>query len=394
MVERAKVLTIEDEAAVRGALVTYLEDSGFRVLQAEDGPSGLEVFRRERPEVVLCDLRLPGLDGLDVLSALNSESPETAVIIVSGVGQIADAVQALKRGAWDFVTKPIQDMSVVENAVERALERAELRRQNIRYREYLERVNQELTLNVKQLQADAEAGRKLQSQLLPEDQLTIGNYVFSRRLFPSTYLSGDFVDYFPVDHRHCVFYVADVSGHGAASAFVAVMLRTLVREYRESFFQSGDMTILNPEQTLGRLDQALRRQRIGKHVTMFFGIIDRMDNRLLSSSAGQYPYPMLHDGERLTSLVCRGRPLGLFPNTIFSRHQQPLPPSFTLLLMSDGIIELAPAGELQGKQRTLHQALAVADSNLESLSGSLGLGGNDNLPDDITLLMIRGFCHA
>ena len=65
----------------------------------------------------------------------------------------------------------------------------------------------------------SEAGRKLQSQLLPEDQLTIGNYVFSRRLFPSTYLSGDFVDYFPINDRHCAFYVADVSGHGAASAF-------------------------------------------------------------------------------------------------------------------------------------------------------------------------------
>jgi serine phosphatase RsbU (regulator of sigma subunit) len=393
MVERATVLTIEDEAAVRGALVTYLEDSGFRVLQAGDGASGLEVFRRERPEVVLCDLRLPCLDGLDVLSVLNSESPETAVIIVSGVGQIADAVQALKRGAWDFVTKPIQDMSVVENAVIRALERAELRRQNERYREYLERVNQELMLNLEQLQADAEAGRKLQSQLLPEDQLAIGNYVFSRRLFPSTYLSGDFVDYFPINDRHCAFYVADVSGHGAASAFVAVMLRTLVRQYRESFFQSGDLTILNPEQTLGRLDQALRRQRIAKHVTMFFGVIDRSENCLLSSSAGQFPYPMLYDGEQLTILACRGRPVGLFPDAVFSRKQQQLPPSFTLLLMSDGIIELAPAGELEGKQKTLHEALCLADSSLESLSGSLGLGQIETLRDDITLLMIRGHCH-
>ena len=85
MTAPAKILTIEDEPPIRDSIVAYLEDSGFTMLEANDGPSGLEIFRNEHPDVVLCDLRLPGMDGLEVLSTITAESPETPVIIVSGV---------------------------------------------------------------------------------------------------------------------------------------------------------------------------------------------------------------------------------------------------------------------------------------------------------------------
>ena len=88
----AKILTIEDEPPIRNSIVAYLEDSGFTMLEANDGPSGLEIFRHEHPDVVLCDLRLPGMDGLEVLSTITAESPETPVIIVSGVSLLNYAV--------------------------------------------------------------------------------------------------------------------------------------------------------------------------------------------------------------------------------------------------------------------------------------------------------------
>ena len=76
MTETAKILTIEDESPIRKGIVAYLEDSGFTMLEANDGPSGLEIFRREGPDVVLCDLRLPGIDGLEVLATITTESPD------------------------------------------------------------------------------------------------------------------------------------------------------------------------------------------------------------------------------------------------------------------------------------------------------------------------------
>ena len=91
MANPVRILTIEDEPAVRSGVAAYLEDSGFEVLEADDGPSGLQIFRRERPDVILCDLRLPGMDGLEILSAVTEESPETPVIVVcAGAKAILD----------------------------------------------------------------------------------------------------------------------------------------------------------------------------------------------------------------------------------------------------------------------------------------------------------------
>jgi DNA-binding NtrC family response regulator len=133
-----KILVIDDEPIIRESMTAYLEDSGFSVCQAEDGRQGLEVFRREQPDLVMVDLRMPGVDGLEVLSTVIGESPDTPTLVVSGTGVIQDAIEALKMGAMDFVTKPILDMAVLEHAAKKALEQARLRIENRRYRIHLE----------------------------------------------------------------------------------------------------------------------------------------------------------------------------------------------------------------------------------------------------------------
>jgi hypothetical protein len=98
----------------------------------------------------------------------------------------------------DYVTKPIPDMGVVENALRKVLERVRLTRQNRLCREHLEELNRERR-TLEQLQADEEAGRNIQFQLLPPEERRVGRYQLARRLYPSMYLSGDFVDYFAID---------------------------------------------------------------------------------------------------------------------------------------------------------------------------------------------------
>jgi serine phosphatase RsbU (regulator of sigma subunit) len=389
----ATILTIEDEAAIRSGIVAYLEDSGFQMLEADNGLLGVELFRRHRPDVVLCDLRLPGMSGLEVVSTLSAESPETPVIIVSGVSLVSDAVQALKRGAWDFITKPIQDMGVLESAVRRALERAELMRQNRAYREGLEALNRELMRALQQFKMDHEAGRKTQFQLLPEDNRAFGDYVFTRRLYPSMYLSGDFVDYFAIDDRYVGFYMADVSGHGAASAFVTVMLKTLVSQYSEACRTQGDKTILHPEQTLQRLDRDLLRQHLDKYLTMFYGVIDRKEHSMACSSGGQYPHPILYDGQEAQVLVYPSRPVGLFDDSRFQSRYMRLPENFVFLLVSDGILELLPQESLQEKYAALRAQVMSADVTIQNLTRGLGLETEKPLPDDVALLMISRHRH-
>ena len=145
MSEVTTILVIEDEYVLRESMADFLEDREYRVLKAENGRAGLELFDKERPDVVLTDLRMPELDGLGVLRHVQESSSEIPLIVVSGTSQIADAVQSLKLGAWDYILKPVKDMSVIVHAIEKGLERARLFRENQQYKEQLESLVEQRT---------------------------------------------------------------------------------------------------------------------------------------------------------------------------------------------------------------------------------------------------------
>ncbi len=134
------LLTIDDEQEIRMSLVLYFSDIGFDVLEAENGRIGIERIQEDKPDIVLCDLRMPEVDGLDVLAYIKNESPDTPIIVVSGTGVIEDTIEAVRLGAWDYVLKPIYDMAVLEHSVNKALERAALLEANRRYQEHLEQM--------------------------------------------------------------------------------------------------------------------------------------------------------------------------------------------------------------------------------------------------------------
>ncbi len=133
------ILTIDDERALRHSIRAYLEDYDYNVIEAEDGQAGQETFLREKPDLVLVDLRMPKVDGLDVLKFVREHDPDTPVIVISGTGQIASVVDALHYGASDYILKPIQDMTVLLHAVEKALERKRLIIERRQHREQLEK---------------------------------------------------------------------------------------------------------------------------------------------------------------------------------------------------------------------------------------------------------------
>jgi PAS domain S-box-containing protein/putative nucleotidyltransferase with HDIG domain len=148
-----KVLVVDDDAFLRESIATYLEDSDFDVIEAENGRIGLEKFRSVQPDVVLLDLRMPEMDGLELLPLLVEEDEETPVIIVSGMGTMQDSIEALRLGAWDYITKPIHDMAFLEHAIGRAIERARMTTELRQYRENLESLVAERTTELKQQHA-------------------------------------------------------------------------------------------------------------------------------------------------------------------------------------------------------------------------------------------------
>lgn len=148
--EETKVLVIDDDAFLRESIASYLEDSDFQVIQASNGKIGLEKFHSKKPDIVLLDLRMPEMDGIELLPILVKESHETPVIIVSGMGTMEDSIEALRLGAWDYITKPIHDMAFLEHAMGRALERAAMMRELRQYQEGLESLVSERTSELRQ----------------------------------------------------------------------------------------------------------------------------------------------------------------------------------------------------------------------------------------------------
>jgi UDP-3-O-[3-hydroxymyristoyl] N-acetylglucosamine deacetylase len=109
-----KVLVIDDEKSILETLSSVLKDEGFLPRVARDGKEGLAIFEREKPKVVLLDVWMPEMDGLEVLARMKELDPEAVVIVISGHGTISTAVEAVKKGATDFLEKPLSIDKVLE----------------------------------------------------------------------------------------------------------------------------------------------------------------------------------------------------------------------------------------------------------------------------------------
>ncbi|MFM7234250.1 MAG: sigma-54-dependent transcriptional regulator [Flavobacteriales bacterium] len=102
-----KILIIDDEQTIRRALKEILEYESFEVIEAEDGPSALKQVEKETFDLIFCDVKMPRMDGIEVLGKLKEKGVETPVVIITGHGNVETAVESLKKGAYDFIQKPL-----------------------------------------------------------------------------------------------------------------------------------------------------------------------------------------------------------------------------------------------------------------------------------------------
>ncbi|KUM43091.1 MULTISPECIES: two-component system response regulator RssB [Pseudomonas] len=384
----ATLLIIDDDEVVRLSLADYLEDSGFNVLQASNGQQGLQIFEREQPDLIICDLRMPQVDGLTLLRRISELSIDTPVLVLSGAGVMSDVVEALRLGAADYLIKPLEDLVVLEHSVNRALDRARLRLENDRYRVKLENTNRELQASLSLLQEDQNAGRHVQMNMLPVTPWETEGLKFAHEIIPSLYLSGDFVDYFRIDEHRVAFYLADVSGHGASSAFVTVLLKFMTTRLLYESKRNGTLPEFKPSDVLGHINRGLLDCKLGKHVTMLGGVIDETTETLSYSIGGHLPLPVLHTPDETRFLEGKGLPVGLFQEATYNDYQMALPERFSLTLFSDGIFDLLPGDNLKEKERSLPEYVRRAGGTLAGLSEALELAAVNDMPDDIALLVL------
>jgi DNA-binding NtrC family response regulator len=138
MTENPSILIIDDDEAIRDSCSQALKKDGYKVKTAKDGMEGLRLFKEESFQVVLLDLRLPGANGMEVLSKIKEENPETPVVIITAYASIESAVEAMKRGAFNYLAKPFspEELRVITR---KALKSREVFFENIYLREELEK---------------------------------------------------------------------------------------------------------------------------------------------------------------------------------------------------------------------------------------------------------------
>ena len=374
------------------AVVNYLRQQGYEVVHTDQTDEALAQAKQGGHDIVLCDPKIATRGVQHFLNDLKDLVYYTPVIVMTDTNEVSEVTEALRAGAVDYLLKPVADMDMLGHAVTRSLDFYQLERENHAYRKQLEQTNLELKHNLALLEQDQKAGRQVQFKMLPQSPMQMGEFHFRHRIYASLYLSGDFVDYFSVGAEHAVFFIADVSGHGASSAFITVLLKNLFARKRSDYTHHGDPAILSPIEMLQLSNQMILETDVGKHLTMCLGVLHLPSGKLRYSNAGHLPQPVLSAAGQGEFLAGEGMPVGLFDEPEFSEQVLALPEQCVLTLFSDGILEILPAEGLKAKEAFLQGHLGQPNLTVEAVAESLGLQEVQEFPDDIAVLLIaRGY---
>jgi sigma-B regulation protein RsbU (phosphoserine phosphatase) len=387
-----RLLIIDEDAKVRSSAVSILrkhdcEVEGFTDLKA----LGFSETATS-PDIVICPIGSveETRDFLDEKFPRKTNIQFVQLFRNQSVKAVIDAFQ-IKNA--DCLQLPFTERTLMLS-VERAAERRKLIARNLRAQKRMKKARDQLERNLGILEADAQAGRQMQQSLLPRSPVVTEPYYLARRIEPSLYLSGDFVNYLTALDNFLLFYLLDVSGHGASSAFVTVMVRQLMRRIVRRHVMKKDVQALNkaPAGFLERLNKVLSDNELDKHLTMFAGALNKETNTLKYVIGAQLPAPVLIVDGKAEFLPGKGKPLGLFEDGEWEVHERKLPEKFILLAFSDGILEKIPMKSLADKEAFMLKKLAKCPADVDAALPCLGIDNVQDLPDDIAVFMLaRGY---
>jgi serine phosphatase RsbU (regulator of sigma subunit) len=396
--QRSKQLiaVIDEPGAERDALAEAITCKGLGVFAADS----VEHLPAETALIVAHARAVPSQHW----SGLSHRLP---TLVVSESRQDADLIKAIDVGLVDYIVHPLRHAELLRRMIRKAIELHQLAQERERDRLRLAELNESLETHLALLRMDQQSGGHIQRRLLPAHATTINNVYFDYWFAPSLYLSGDFLDYQRFDERFSTFYFADVSGHGASSAFVTVLLKYLCNRWLHEW--DGQQPERLPADWLLALNRELQGTDIGKHATLFVAVIDHQEHRLHYSLGAQLPMPFLNINGRITRLEGEGMPVGLFPDVEYPSFSLDLPEQFSLWLCSDGVLECLSGATLDERLAEL-ELLISQSTTLEQLRDQLAFTSQlisddeafdsdvtpdrNALPDDLTIMMVSGFGHV
>jgi phosphoserine phosphatase RsbU/P len=405
-----KVLVVDDEEEVHLHTKTVLGDLVYKeraveLLDAYNSNDAINLLHENSDvAVALIDASMEHADaGLQLVRTIRTEMKETFLRIILRIaidgeslqeqlfvdydindykdkGELtAEKLRAVVINAFRSYSD-LRKITDLNNSLEKKVQdrTKALSEANLKLRSYISR-----------LENDQEAGGRMQQKLLPDTQKSFGDCTFASRIYTSMYLSGDFLDYFEIDANRVGFYMADVSGHGISSAFITVLLKNFIDTQLENYWNEGDSLIMRPYLLVKKLNSEILRENFGKYLTIFYAVLDQKLNTLRYTNCGQFPYPLLQEKGRVKPLEPAGTPVGLFVEPEFMEEHISIEKETSLLIISDGILELLPQASVKEKRNLIRHIFSRPGINLQEITEQLGLSQQYSFPDDITFLMLK-----
>jgi len=400
-IDSAALLVVDDSEGNRDALCRRLQRRGYAVTGASDGLQALALVAQGGFDLVLLDVMMPGLNGLEVLEQIRQTHPATElpVIMASAKDQSEDIVRALELGANDYVTKPIDfEVALARVRTHLALKRAV--HQVVVLEQRLSHRNWELEVSNAQMRRDLEAAAKIQKAFLPKTLPVLPGLRFAWSYHPCEALAGDFLNICPLGDEQFGMYVLDVSGHGVAAALLAVTLSRVLSPAGDPdsvLLRSGGQLgarLVPPTEVAERLNQRFPwDEETEQFFTIVYGVLDAKTGQFRYVSAGHPGVAHLSRDAETKLHPVAGFPIGL--GEAYDEFTIQMQPGDRLYLYSDGVTEaMNPDGQLFGDGQLLH---ALDNGRADTLERSLSLlvddlatwcGGTPSR-DDISILAVE-----
>ncbi|MEQ8859019.1 MAG: SpoIIE family protein phosphatase [Pseudomonadales bacterium] len=395
---RPTFLVVDDDALVRKLVSRGLAelDPGA-VIEVEDGLAAQEVLRTRTVDVVVTDVLMPKLGGLDLMKWAQTHAPGPLWIVLSGLDTFDAAVEALHLGAFDYLAKP-PEVQRVRVAVRNALDQIELVREGERLNRELAQSNDRLAEKVVQLekvcrmledqaeviQADLVRAEVIQRALLPQVPPRIDGWCVETLYRPGNNVGGDIYDVVMLDDRHVGLVIADAAGHGVAAAMLSVLFKHRLK------LKGEDGNPLMPNRVLRALNRSLHQTMSapGAFITAAYVLLNPRTGRARVASAGHPPCILHSPGGESRLLERTGPALGLEADASYEETSIELGVGDRLLLYTDGVLEGGPASPTQDD---LSRAM-LSEPDRSELLGALFAAAVKEIEgerDDITMILLE-----
>lgn len=284
------VMLVDDDPIFRRITSAFLVSQGFKVVEAENGLEGLRKLRDCEPDIVMCDLAMPVLDGIEFVEEVSLEYPSLPLIVVSATDDMSDVAKALRYGIKDFLPKPIGNYEHLVCAIENTLDDSDNHISDQRdFASQWFRVDsgdvpeeQELHWHLEFLQDNRSAAKDLLHALLPDRDTSQGDWKCSYRLLQSAEVMPIVFDYAWLMNGQFAFYVVDSASEGGHGAATTLLVRALFHDYLRNLksFNADlkDIAYL--------LEKGIKCSQCATSVKALFGVADLSEGTLSLLPAG------------------------------------------------------------------------------------------------------------